>query len=273
MNIPTVFIHLNESDYVLDTVAHAAVRNQVHVISNIDYSKYLKNINASNISYFQSDSLNIFSNNYKHLHSGPHVHEMFCYQRWFFLLDFMRTNSFEKILHLDSDVILNVDASKDIKEYDQYIMTLCHGSSGATSYVTYEGLKLFTEMLLDIYCNNSYCIDLLECQYNNMQRHNKPGGVCDMTLLNMFREKCDYGGGPNRVGEMMTVINDATHDHNINVNDSDYSMHNNIKNFHIIDNKIYVFNERLNKDIEFKSLHCQGAAKKYIKEICGKLSK
>ena len=218
MNIPTVFIHLNESDYVLDTVAHAAVRNQVHVISNIDYSKYLKNINASNISYFQSDSLNIFSNNYKHLHSGPHVHEMFCYQRWFFLLDFMRTNSFEKILHLDSDVIL-------------------------------------------------------ECQYNNMQRHNKPGGVCDMTLLNMFREKCDYGGGPNRVGEMMTVINDATHDHNINVNDSDYSMHNNIKNFHIIDNKIYVFNERLNKDIEFKSLHCQGAAKKYIKEICGKLSK
>jgi len=273
MNIPVVFIHLNESKYAVDIFSNASYRNDVYVISNIDYSNFVSSIKAINISTLQTASVKHFSDSYKHLHSGPYSHELFCYQRWFFLLQFMIQHNFETILHLDSDIILNTDASKDHDNYKQYIMTLAHGSSGATSYITKEGLSLFIDMLMDVYSGPSYTFDLLECQYQNMIKHNRPGGICDMTLLNLFRERCDYGGGPNRVGEMMQILDGCTHDHNINVDDSDYEMHNRIKNIHISDGRIFCKNLRLDKLIEFKSLHCQGEAKYHIKNICSELLK
>ena len=273
MNVPVVFIHLNESQYVLDVFKASLNHNETYVISNIDYSKYIAGVKSVNISTLESGLSKEFSKSYKHLHSGPYFHELFCYQRWFYLFSFMKYHKLEKILHLDSDVIINTNASEDHKRYDQYIMTLAHGSSGATSYITIDGISLFVDMLMDIYSTESYCLDILECQFNTMQKYNKPGGICDMTLLNMFREKPDYGGGPNRVGEMMQIIDGCTHDHNINVNDSDYAMSNNIKDIQIENQSILCLNKRLDKHIEFKSLHCQGMAKQHIHSIYKKLCK
>lgn len=273
MNVPVVFIHLNKSPYLIDVLNLSSTNNNTYIISNIDYSQILPKIKAINISTLESSLANEFEKSYKHLHSGPYFHELFCFQRWFYLLNFMKISKLEKILHLDSDILFNTNASEDFKLYEQYLMTLAHGSSGATSYITIEGISLFIDMLIDIYSNNNYFLDILECQFNNMQKYNKPGGVCDMTLLNIFREKSEYGGGPNRIGEMMQILDGATHDHNINVDDGDYEMSNGIKNIHVENKSIFCFNKRINANIKFKSLHCQGMAKQYIHSIYEKLIK
>jgi hypothetical protein len=88
-----------------------------------------------------------------------------------------------------------------------------------------------------------------------------------MTLLEFFHYHSEYGGGPGRVGEMMSIINQSTYDHNINAEDNDYDFVNNVKNIQIINKKPFVFNKHLNKLIKFNTIHFQGGAKHLIKTI------
>ena len=64
----------------------------------------------------------------------------------------------------------------------------------------------------------------------------------------------------------MSIINDSTYDHNINVSDQ-YFDFNGIKNIKIKDGYPYVYNHKLNKDIRFNSLHFQGGAKNQISKF------
>jgi hypothetical protein len=61
----------------------------------------------------------------------------------------------------------------------------------------------------------------------------------------------------------MSIIDDATYDHNINVPDQ-YFDFNEIKNVKIKDGFPHVYHHKLRKDIRFNSLHFQGNAKHHI---------
>jgi hypothetical protein len=85
-------------------------------------------------------------------------------------------------------------------------------------------------MLLLIYKNkDGYPFKKIKSHYTIRQQSGLGGGVCDMTLLEFFHYHSEYGGGPGRVGEMMSIINESTYDHNINAEDNDYDFVNNVK--------------------------------------------
>jgi len=88
-----------------------------------------------------------------------------------------------------------------------------------------------------------------------------------MTLLEYFHYHAEFGGGPGRVGEMMTIRDGATYDHNINVPDQDFEFENGTKKVKIVDGEVFVHSHKLNKDIKFNSLHFQGGAKHLMKDI------
>ena len=77
------------------------------------------------------------------------------------------------------------------------------------------------------------------------------------------------GGGPGRVGEMMSNVNNSTYDHNINVSDGDYEFNGvkTVKDYE--DGRPSIFNHRLDRDIKFNSLHFQGAAKNMMGAVHG----
>lgn len=269
--IPVVIIHMNNAPYLNPVISQAIRKNEVYFISNI-YAQNSPHLNCLNISDFYSDNIQIFSDCYDHLHnSSSRVYELFCYQRWFLLLEFMKKFQLEVVMHIDSDVLLLVNAEDEWKNFDQYIMTLSYGCSGATSYITIDGLSKFTEMLINIYKNKSYYFDLLSSRFSVMQNHRRVGGICDMTLLELFKNSSDFGGY-GRVGEMMHIINESTYDHNINCEDQDFAMVDSIKKLEYENGNVYVYNNRLRKKIKFNSLHCQGNAKQHIdtiyKNIC-----
>src|SRR5262249_58050889 len=43
---------------------------------------------------------------YQHMSTNPEEYELFCYLRWFYLLDYMELRGLERVLHLDSDFLL-----------------------------------------------------------------------------------------------------------------------------------------------------------------------
>jgi hypothetical protein len=88
-----------------------------------------------------------------------------------------------------------------------------------------------------------------------------------MTLLEYFHYHSEFGGGPGRVGEMMTIIDGSTYDHNVNVPDQGFEFENGVKKLKVIDRKVFVYNNRLKRDIKFNSIHFQGGAKHMMESI------
>jgi hypothetical protein len=160
--------------------------------------------------------------------------------------------------------MLYVDINEEYKKYEQYDLTLLHRSAAISSFFTKQGLDNFCNFLMNCFTNKqSYNYQKISSHYHVRQKFNLPGGVCDMTYFDFFHYMDDGGGGPGKVGEMMSIIDDATYDHNINVPDQ-YFDFNGIKNVKIKDGFPYVYHHKLKKDIRFNSLHFQGGAKHHI---------
>src|ERR1700733_14627497 len=43
---------------------------------------------------------------YQHMSTNPQAYELFCYLRWFYLLEYMELRGLQRVLHLDSDFLL-----------------------------------------------------------------------------------------------------------------------------------------------------------------------
>jgi len=215
-----------------------------------------------NISDYSEKASN-FGKLYQHLSTNGHDVELFCFQRWFVLEEFMARRGLKRCLYIDSDILLYANAEQEIKNYDQFDFTLSHRCCGSTSFFKYEGLSKLCNFIMETYSNkSSYEYEKISSHYYIRQKHNLGGGVCDMTLLEFYSYKIC-----GSIGEMMHIVNGATWDHNINESDQGFEMKNGIKNiqFHPIE-KIPTCKHFTGEDIKFKSLHFQGPAKRYINQ-------
>lgn len=253
VEIPVVFIHKGKSDYLPIVIEQAEKRNKVYLISDDNIHQY-------------QDKAEQFKKLYTHMSTLPEQFELFCFQRWFILREWMKTNNFETVMYCDSDVLLFCDVTEEYKNWNQYEMTLLHRTALISSYITFEGLDLFCEFLLKTYSDkNKFEFRELVNKWNLMQEFKMNGGVCDMTLLNRWH----YLRTPARIGEMMQVVNWTTFDHCINSDDG-YEMKDSHKNyaFGFGYEKPYIWHNKLEQMVQFNSLHCQGGVgKKMIPKI------
>lgn len=262
--IPVIFIHLGQDFYLKYTVEQALKNNNIYLISNHDLKIDNPKYNYVDITTLITDEQKTFESLYQHLSTNPYNFELFCFVRWFILKAFMEKFNYQKVFYIDSDVLLYVDVNEESKKYDQYDVTLLHRCAPVSSYFNKTGIDNFVKFLLTVYGNkNSYAYEKIKSHFDIRQKHNLNGGVCDMTLFEYFHYHSEYGGGPGKVGEMMSILDDSTYDHNINTEDQ-YFEFNGIKSVKFIDKVPYVYSKRLNKLIKFNSLHFNSAAKQHI---------
>ena len=259
--IPVIFIHRGFQDYLNYTLKQSCKKNKTFLIGT-DNRVSDDNLYFEDINKYQKYTEK-FSSIYEYKSTNPYDYELFCFLRWFILKDFMEQNNLDVVFYVDSDVMLYVNVDDEFKKYDQFDMTLLHRSAAISSFFTKKGLDIFCDFLIDTFSNKeSYNFKKISSHYEVRQKFGLPGGVCDMTYFDFFHY-WDDGGGPGKVGEMMTIIDGSTYDHNINVPDQ-YFDFNGIKNIKMKDGYPYVYNHKLKKDIRFNSLHFQGGAKYQI---------
>jgi len=258
-------------DYVRVAIKQAVKNNPVFLIGDVDPL-----VDDDNFTFVTPEGLGSgigdFSDIYVHLNTTPPDYELFCYTRWFLLRNFMERNGFPVVLYTDSDVMFFENAEEEWSKFNNCSMTLTHRTSGHTSFITLNGIHHFCNMLTKIYSDKGgYHFNKIASHLKVRQEFGLPGGVCDMTLLEYFHYHAEFGGGPGRVGEMMSIINDSTYDHNINVSDSDYLMENGTKKVEIVNGEVCIYNKRLARNIKFNSLHFQGGAKNLMQVIYDRL--
>lgn len=265
--IPVILIHKGYQDYLGCAIGQALKNNPVHLIGDTSPPIVHDNFKFEHLKEY-CEGCDEFMSIYEHLNTSPFGYEIFCYLRWFILKNYMEKHNLDNVFYIDSDVLLFVNVTEKWKHFDQYVLTLAHRCAAITSFVTLEGVTSFCDLLTETYSNkNSYNYKKIASHYNIRKEFGLDGGVCDMTLLEFFHSCSDCGGGPGKVGEMMQIINDSTYDHNINVPDQGFSFKNGKKDFEIKEGVPYVFNNRLNKEIKFNSLHFQGVAKALMRTV------
>ena len=265
MSIPVVFLHVGESNPVLERVIHQATKQNKVILIGDSNTLYLKD--KFGIGFIELDAIIDedfveFNKLYEHLSTNPEFIERFCFLRWFAVRNLMEKANIDRVFYADSDVMLYCNVEEENAKYEQFDMTLVHRCCGSTSFFSRKSLSTFCAYLLDIYRDKGgFSYGDLKNKYKNMREHNKDGGVCDMTLLDRFHYEDSKGGGPCRIGEMTHVFDNATYDHNINVDDGVYEHNGRHKTIKFENGEPYCFNKNLNKLVKFNALHFQGPAK------------
>ena len=272
MSSPIIFIHKGKNEFLRYAIKQAQFYNPN---SDIYLLGDERNKNYHDNHFMTSDyfvGARHFSKQYKHLTSTPYDYELFCFQRWFVLREFIAKSNLgdNGFVYLDSDLLLFVDVNDYFGSINpKYNITYSAGGEkfrGYSPHVTYfatlEALDSFCGYITNMYNDDiKETIDYYELHFKNKDRF---GGISDMNTL------ANFVNNNSETSYDLSIIRDgAVFDHNINCSDGfnvgfngKYIMRKNQIPFGVLSDT--------NQPIKFNSLHCQGAAKFMIFFYCRK---
>lgn len=175
--VPVVFIHRGDDDYLAYSLQQAKRSNpqsDIILIGDSANSKYA----SESVQHFMIDDYHQaaqqFAAVYKHQSPNSYEYELFCYQRWFILQDFVRANDIERFCSLDSDVMLYTDINNP--EYHQFTNVWVMLTLNTKS--TLDDLCY----LIDIYFRKPDLFEHLQAYTQRLGYH----GLNDMVFSNLF---------------------------------------------------------------------------------------
>ena len=239
--------------------------NPTYLISDFPVNIENKLFKQFNLNDFINNDFIKLQKNYIHLNQLPEDIVFMWISKYFILKKFMENLNLKKIFLIDYDVLLYTEIKKIETFYSQYDFTLSKNSAGSNSFFSYNMIKDFTEKVFILYeeKENNHWFNHLKQTYKDMLNQGLEGGICDMALLNFYKN-CNTTNNKFIGGEMTQIINNKTFDHHIKYDDSEYKKINFIKNIKYVNKIPYCFNLKLKKYIQFLSLHFQGASKDFL---------
>lgn len=126
-SLPIVFLFRNDADYLRYTLSaahHFNPDNPVILLGTPENAHY-RDLGIEHYDYreFSTDAAR-FEKCYVHRSSLSREFEIFCFQRWLILREFLNRSPYSRALHLDADVMLFSDAVKEGDRFRRHDMTL-----------------------------------------------------------------------------------------------------------------------------------------------------
>jgi hypothetical protein len=264
MAMPIVTIHRGYAPYLVTTLAQAKFTNPKSeiVLLGDSSNQFLDFVHYEHILNYYSEAQQ-FAAVYADKHRSPNnfEYELFCFQRWFVLKEFMRARQIEQCVHIDSDLMLYADLTAEWRKFDRFELTLVAKSCGHSAFIKYEGLVKFCQFLTDTYTTPLMFDDLEREQAQRDAKHPALAlmeGISDMSLFRRFTRL-----NPDLVGLASEIIEDSVYDLRINT-PMGFEVYQGIKKIEWIDHQPFCRHLELDRLIKFNSLHFQGGTKKYI---------
>jgi hypothetical protein len=196
--------------------------------------------------------------------------ELFCYLRWFYLLDYMEMRGVDRVLHLDSDVLLYGSMEELMRTYplgpgaagfsipDQAHESLRWVASAHVGLFTVEALRRFCDFAIATFAEERWL-----SQYRQKWENYGYGGICDMTTLYFF-----WREHPEAVVNLVEERNGAVIDLNINLaangRDEEYQVRDGVKRVELGHGPPTIF--RMDgRPVRALALHFQGGSKPQIR--------
>jgi len=266
--IPIFFMHNVNSDYLKYSLHQAPISNpssDVYLIGDESNNMY-PGINHMVIKDHFSEAAE-FEKIYKHFSTNTRGFELFCFQRWFVLLEIMKVRNLDLVFFSDSDLMVYGDLNKVHANLGMENIAFCipdrqtkfrWTASGHSSFWTQKGLEEFCVFTMEMYAGDG--LQKLEAKWDWQQEHNLSGGVCDMTLLYLF-----YESYPDRVVNLLEERNGSAFDLSVNVSENlrsdEYKMKGKFKSFSWKGNQPYAHKTENDEAVAFNTIHFQERAK------------
>lgn len=253
-----VFIHRGNDDYLKYTLKQAAYFNKnsnITCLSDTLYENvYPKEVKFQSLNQYFGAALE-FEKIYEHLSRNSYQFELFCFQRWFILKEYMEKNNINEVFYIDSDVML-FGSLDSIDLHDADYGTCIR--SPHFSFWTLDTLKEFCDFIKDLYNNTS---KLKEDFYKNM-------GIVSISDVYAITE---FSLVSRKKLLDFSKFEDNIIEHNINGSkqfEKVYSVSSSSeykKKIYLINKKLYLKNLNKDKFCEIYALHFQGQSKTFIK--------
>lgn len=256
-NLPIVFIHIDDSEYLKYTLAQARISNPAAVIYLIGdlFNDNYDFVEHHNIKNYSSEA-ELFSKLYKHHSTNSYDGELFCFRRWFILKEFMEHNKIQQCLYLDSDVLLFADIQQEDMKYRDCAFTLSFGCGQGFNIIHDAGiLNEFCDFIVKCFISQSFYNSLVET--SDRQFHKC---LSDMVVFYEYQKRTKY-----KIGDISLIIDKTKHDANINLSEG-FETEGGVKKVIWTNGTPYCREIASDSLIRFNSLHFQGKSKHLIKE-------
>ncbi|MDF2681172.1 MAG: hypothetical protein K0R47_2362 [Brevibacillus sp.] len=253
MSLPIVFIHRGDDDYLGYALAQAKWSNPnspILLLGKTINQQFAQNgIIHVMIDDYMETAVN-FAKVYKHIHYMPYEYNLFCFQRWFILRDFMRHHNIPKCCYLDSDVMLYTDVNQP--QFETFSMEFVW-----TNFVEIQRLERFCAFVTTHFENLALFGQVVAFAHKTLDhvRFGMPL-ITDMVLGVMYLKQFP--------GYRMThgLYHDAFFDGNIQQSYMTESLDGK-KKVYLKDGILYCKERQTNRDLKLYTLHFQGTIMKH----------
>jgi hypothetical protein len=256
-NLPIVFIHIDDSEYLKYTLAQARISNPfavIHLIGDLFNDNY-DFVEHHNIKNYSSEA-ELFSKLYKHHSTNSYDGELFCFRRWFVLKEFMEYKNIQQCLYLDSDVLLFADIQQEDLKYRDCAFTLSFGCGQGFNIIHDAGiLNEFCDFIVKCFISQSFYNGLVKTSDRKFHKC-----LSDMVVFYEYQKKTTY-----KIGDISLIVDKTKHDANINLSEG-FETEGGVKKVRWTDGTPYCREISSDSFIRFNSLHFQGKSKHLIKE-------
>ena len=281
INIPVIFVHLQaeKSFYLKYSLTQAKKFNPRVILISDAHNNLFPEIECHNLFNYCSGAKKFISI-YKHLSPNEYPYEIFCFQRWFILKEFMHSERIEKCFYCDSDVMLYCNTTEEYnKYYSRYEASLMEflsdGFNAIKGKVYTGGVAFWSKTELENFCKHlekSFKNKSKISRWENLFKSNQYNeGLSDMTLLTDYKytrsNKYDL-----LIGNLHEIRDDSVFDHYLASDDQgNYVMKKDkpkrlIKDIVFKNGFPYCYNKKLKKYIRLKALHFQADLKMLMSE-------
>ena len=257
--------------YTLNQIKSLTANTPLYLLGDDKVIKAFSQANSINLNTLYSTRVAEFVDSYVHMSTNPYDFELFCFLRWFYLLEFMKSEKITKVFYLDSDILLYTPLEKIFAIYEGRLLNCGYmipqqeyhsfswAGTGGTSYWHYEALDEFCRFLTATYRDREI-LPLYQQKWDYHKSKKIVGGVCDMTAFYFFwmRES-------KHITNFSKIVQGNAFDANINSSMNyyrkEFKMRGSFKKINFKNNKPFGETIDQNREIRFHSLHFQGAAK------------
>jgi hypothetical protein len=223
-----IFIHKGWSNYLYYSLSQSRAYNpdvNIYLIGDRKTNKF--NRIVEHVDYKNhSKSANEFKRYYKHLSSQPYSLELFCFQRWFIINEFVREKNISKWFAVDSDVMIFCEVEKEMKKFSDYDLMLISEKSAGHSIWTKDILDEFCCFLMSAYRDKNKNYERMVDHYQYLQDRGMKGGVCDMTAIGLFVQEVKKN---KKIGFLTDIVDGSAYDSMLSQSQDKYVMENEIK--------------------------------------------
>lgn len=254
-NCPIVYIYYGNPDYIKYSISFAKRFCGDNFIILSDHKEFPRT-NTLLFSQYENNVIKFIKSIYKHISTNGYNVELFCFLRWFYILEFMKAEGINRVFHCDTDVAIVKNATEIIEAYSQYELVATSGNGSKMSphclFVNRNVLESLCDYMI-FYIKNGYKVD--EQKVIEKINRGEPSAINDMSALTKFYYSF--------IGNKLDATNKCHNflDHNINCKERFcYDDIDSVKSIYIQNGQVF-FKEEDGSFVDVATIHFQGQAK------------